>query len=271
MSTPSSASLVILTPSRGSGQPARIAVRRRGALLALCTTFLAPSLTNAAPVTHVVTGDRVELGEIVPEVPELMRAIDICSSPSVGGSRLLERQVIERQVRAAGFELEGLAIPTSVRIARPGHKYTPAELNELLKAPVTQVLPAGATLLKLETTASLHLEGGAKPSPVILPKLPRRTGTVRIAFSVEFHSASGSPVRLPVTAILQLSAQVAQSGVLRGAKVALTIERGSARISADATTLSDGDVGDELRFRVMSTGKVLRGILLSPTSASVRD
>jgi hypothetical protein len=271
MSIPSSASLVILPPSRRSGQPARNAFRGSGALLALTASFLAPSWAHAEPVTRIVNGDRVELGEVVPEAPELMRAIDICSSPSVGGSRLLERQVIERQVRAAGFELEGLTLPTSVRIARPGHRYTPGELNELLRAPVTQVLPAGATLLKLESTASLNLEEGVKPSPVILPKLPRRTGTVRIAFSVEFHSASGSPIRLPVTAILQLSAQVAQSAVLRGAKVALTIERGSARISADATTLSDGDVGDELRFRVMSTGKVLRGILLSPTSASVRD
>lgn len=254
-------------PTRAS----RLSTNGVSALLAFATCLLSPILAGASPDTRIVSGDRVELGEIVPGAPQLMHAVDICASPSIGSSRLLERQVIERQVRAAGFELDGLEVPTSVRITRPGHKYSPAELSALLKDPVAQALPAGATLLKVESTASLVLEEESKPGPVILPRLPRRTGAVRIAFTVEFLGAGGTPIRLPVTATLQLSAEAARSAVPRGAKVALTIERGAARISADATTLSDGEIGDELRFRVMSTGKVLRGVLLSPTSASVRE
>jgi Chaperone for flagella basal body P-ring formation len=241
----------------------------RLSLLALAS-LSATSLAFAAPETRTVTGNRVELGEVLPHAPESMHAIDICPSPQVGTSRLLDRALITRQVQAAGFDLSGLDIPTSVRVERTGHKYTPTELGELLQGPVSQALPAGVTLVQVQPTVSVTLEPGAKPGTINLPKLPRRLGSVRVAFAVEFHGQD-APVRVPVTAIVEISDHAARSSVVRGARVQLAIQRGSARIAADATALSDGDVGDELRFRVSSTGKVLRGVLVSPTLAKVSE
>lgn len=231
--------------------------------------FSAPAY--ATPTERTVSGPRVELGELLPDAPEFMHAIDICDSPAVGASRLLERSVITRQVRAAGFDLGDLNIPTAIRIIRPGRRYTSTDLSALLQAPVTRALPSGVTLLRVDTSASLNLEENVAPGPISLPKLPRRTGAVRVAFTVEFPVSGDVPVRVPVTATVQIASNAARSAVTRGSKVSLTIQRGPARIAADALTLSDGDIGDELRFRVASTGKVLRGVLVSPTTAIVRD
>lgn len=242
---------------------------RYSALLAL--TFMAsaaPAL--AAPETRTVTGNRVELGEILPHAPEAMHAIDICPSPQVGTSRLLDRALIERQVSSAGFDLGDLDVPSAVRVERAGRKYTPVELGELLNEPVSRALPPGVALVSVQPSVTVTLEHDAKPGAINLPKLPRRLGSVRVAFTVEFHGEE-APIRVPVTAIVQVSAHAATSAVARGARVQLTIQRGSARITADATALGEGNVGDQLRFRVSSTGKVLRGILISPTMAKVSD
>lgn len=238
--------------------------------LTAVAALLAARPAAAAPETRTVTGSRVELGEVLPAAPEVMHAIDICPSPQAGTSRLLDRALIARQVRAAGFDPSVLAIPTSVRVERSGHKYTQAELGQLLHEPVSRALPSGVTLVQVQSTVAITLEEGAQPGAIHLPKLPQRLGSVRVAFTVEFHGED-TPVRVPVTAVVQISGRAAQSTVARGARVQLTIQRGSARIAADATALSDGNVGDELRFRVSSTGKVLRGVLVSPTSAKVSD
>lgn len=245
--------------------------KRAAILLTLAATCSFGPAAHAEPVVRQVNGPRVELGELLPDAPVLMRAIDICASPAVGGSRLLDRQSIERQVRAAGFDLEDLALPAAVRVSRTGRKFTPAEVSALLEGPIKSVLPAGAMLLQVQSSAALSLEEGTRPAPITLPKLPRRTGSVKVAFTVEFLGQGEAPVRIPVTATLQLDSRAVRSAIERGAKVDLVIVRGAARITAAATSLAEGDVGDELQFRVTSTGRVLRGVLVSPTSATVRD
>lgn len=234
------------------------------------TAWLCASTAGAAPQTVAVAGARVELGEILPNAPVTMRAIDICATPKVGTSRLLERQIIERQIQAAGFEVAGLSLPPSVRLERAGHKYTPAELGALLEKPVSQALPAGVSLLQVEATVAITLEEGALPGPITLPKLPDRIGSVRVAFSVEFMGED-TPIRVPVSAVVQISEHAARATMPRGSRVQLAITRGSARITADATALGDGNIGEELRFRVNSTGKVLRGVVVSATLAKVSD
>lgn len=241
--------------------------RATSVVLAAC---LAATSTFAGPETRPVKGNRVELGEVLPNAPESMHAIDICQAPPVGTSRLIDRALIQRQVKAAGFDVSELVVPTSVRVERAGRKYTPTELGELLRGPVASALPAGTTLVQVESSVAVTLEEGAKPGAIHLPKIPHRLGSVRIAFAVEFHG-DDAPLRVPVTAIVQMSEHAAKAAVSRGARVQLAILRGSARIAAEATALSDGDVGDELRFRVNSTGKVLRGVVVSPTLATVRD
>lgn len=235
----------------------------------LATLSVAPTV-SAWPESRIVTGPRVELGELLPEAPEVMRAIDICPTPRVGTSRLIEKQVIERQVRAAGFDLDGLKLPASIRVERDGRRFAANELGQMLEEPVRRALPPGVTLIQVEATVSMVLEVGATPAPISLPKLPRRVGAVRVAFSAEFP-ADGAPIRVPFTAVVQISEQATRTAMTRGQRVQLAIVRGPARITADAIALSDGNVGEELQFRVTSTGKVLRGLLVSATRATVKD
>src|SRR5690606_34362467 len=128
--------------------------RLRTTWFVLAACFVASS-AFAAPETRPVKGNRVELGEVLPNAPESMHAIDICPSPSVGTSRLIDRALIERQVKAAGFDVSELVVPTSVRVERTGRKYTPTELGDLLRGPVASALPAGVTLVQVESSVAV--------------------------------------------------------------------------------------------------------------------
>jgi flagella basal body P-ring formation protein FlgA len=130
-------------------------------------------------------------------------------------------------------------------------------------------LPTGVTLIQLAPAVALTLDETATPGPIVLPKLPKRVGTVKVTFSVEFATDDGTARRLPITAILNMNVQAATSTVSRGSMVQLSIQSGSATVAADGTSLSDGNIGDKLRFRVNRTGKVLWAVLTSPTNARV--
>jgi hypothetical protein len=229
----------------------------------------APSHAQSEPPSRVVSGTRIELHELVPTVPELFRQIDIAPCPAIGASQLIDRDTIVRQVKAAGFDSRELSIPAVIRAERPGRKFTEAELSTLLGDAVTEALPAGVTLIQLAPAVALTLDETAVPGPVVLPKLPKRVGTVKVTFSVEFTTSDGMGRRLPITAIVNINAEAATSTVARGSAVQLTIQSGSATVAADGTSLSEGNVGEKLRFRVNRTGKVLWAVLTSPTRARV--
>lgn len=240
------------------------------ACLALCAVIVTTSgSAKAEPVSRVVVGPRIELHELVPEVPDIFRDIDIAPSPPLGSSQLIDRATIVRQIKAAGFDPKALTIPAVVRALRPGRRFTEAELSALLGDAVTEALPQGVTLIQLEPAVPLTLDETAKPGPIVLPKLPKRVGTVKIAFSVEFSTNDGVARRLPITAIVNMNAEAAASTITRGSPVQLSIQSGAATVAADGTSLTDGSIGDKLRFRVNRTGKVLWAVLISPTKARV--
>ena len=54
---------------------------------------------------------------------------------------------------------------------------------------------------------------------------------------------------------------------VRGSVVQLGIAKSTAKISALAEALSDGDVGDTIQFRVQSTRRVVQGIIESQHKA----
>lgn len=224
---------------------------------------------HAQPPPRVVAGPRIELHELVPQVPELLREIDIAPSPALGASQLIDRAMVVRQIKAAGFDARNLDIPAVVRAERRGRKFTEAELSALLGDAVTQALPPGVTLIQLAPAVALTLDEDATPGPVVLPKLPKRIGTVKVAFSVEFSTSEGAARRLPVTAIVNMNAEAATSAVPRGTQVQLSIQSGSATVAADGTSLTDGNIGDKLRFRVNRTGRVLWAVLTSTSKARV--
>ncbi len=235
---------------------------------AVAQAVRAPS-AHAQPIARIVSGPRIELHELVPTVPELLREIDIAPSPALGASQLIDRETIVRQVKAAGFDTLGIAIPAVVRAERPGRKFTEAELSALLGDAVSQTLPAGVTLIQLAPAVAMTLDETATPGPIVLPKLPKRVGTVKVTFSVEFASSDGVSRRLPVSAVLNMNSEAATSTVARGSLVQLAIQTGAATVAADGTSLTDGNIGDKLRFRVNRTGKVLWAVLTSPTKARV--
>lgn len=245
--------------------------RVRPFLAGLLFSLVLPAVAVSSPILEQrVAGARMELGELVPSAPNVMHGIDIGPAPSPGGSRLVSRDTIIRQVRAAGFDPSTLALEPSLRARRAGKKYTSKDLEQLITAPIELALPNGVTLVALKVSSSMTLEQ-VKVGPVRLPKLPKRTGVVKVAFSVEFLDGSASSKRLPVTAVVSQTEAAIQSTVSRGQKIQLTIQHGSVRISADSIALSAGDIGDEMRFRVLRTGKVLLGKLTSPSDALVRE
>lgn len=245
-------------------------IRARVALVSLAL-LLTSSLAASAPVEErEVTGARIELGELVPSAPDIMRSIDVGPAPAPGSSRLFSRDTIVRQVSAAGFDASSLELRSSVRARRRGTTHSAESLQQLLTAPVEAALPSGVTLLNLTVSSSLTLEE-FEIATINIPKLPKRAGALRIALAIEFKNGNAPGVRLPVTAVVSQTEEALRSTVSRGQRIQLVIQHGAVRIAADSVALADGDVGDELRFRVLRTGKILLGKVASSTSAVVQE
>lgn len=256
-------------------EPIKARMQRRGLpglrrlkSLAVGGLLLVATSVHATPL-RVVAGARIELGEVLPDAPEDLRGVDLGRSPPPGTATTLTGNQVRSQLRAAGFNPAELKIPSLIRIRAEGEKLSKEQLASLAGPAVQKALPAGVTLVKLQASAALTLSPETKVGRVLLPKLPKRVGTLRTTLSVELLLEHEVTHRLPLIAIVNLSERAARHDAEKGSMIKLLVRRHSATVSATGSPLMNMDVGQVGQFRVMKTGRILKARLTSPTEAEV--
>jgi hypothetical protein len=239
------------------------------AFIASAAALLAAAAPAHADGALVVSGARVELGELCPTAPEAVRGLDVGPAPPPGGSALLDRERVLSQLRAAGVEAKTLALPKLLRVVGASKRWTPPEVTAMVRGAVEAAMPRGVTLAHLETRIPLVAAPDAVVGHAEVPKPPKHAGVFRTSIVVPIIADGAVVTRVTVSATLEVSEGAARPDVARGARVTLVIDRRGARIGAAGIALADGDVGDVGEFRVDKTGRIVKARLDATDLASV--
>jgi hypothetical protein len=229
-------------------------------------TVLAAALTTVAGLagadgTLLVTGSRVELGELSPNAPEALRGLDVGPAPPPGGTALLDRDSVLSQIRSAGADPKTISLPKLLRVVGASRRWTPPEVTAFVRDAVEAALPRGVTLSHLEAKMPLVAAPDAAVGHAEVPKTPKHAGPFRTAIIVPIVVGGQVAARVTLMATLEISDAAARPDVVRGSRVTLVIDRRSARIGAAGIALADADIGDVGEFRVDKTGRVVRARL----------
>ena len=222
-----------------------------------------------AQAERTIETTRILLGDIVDVSSQAASELDLGPAPPPGGSRMVTKDEILRELRAAGQNASGLKLPATVRVTSAARRLTPEQLEALLRPELERSVPASAELKALSVRRGAVLSPRAEIGRVEYPKLPKREGTFKSTAMAELTVDGEVVMRVPVSVTLELKPEAARSALERGAQVHLVIERGAARVSAVGIALTAADVGDVVQFRVQNTQKVLRARVESRTLARV--
>ena len=241
--------------------------RFAAALLSLALASSGATARAEGPLT--VSGSRVELSELCPNVADAIRNVDLGPAPPPGGTTLLDRDRVVAALAAAGVEVKSVRLPKLLRVVGASKRWTPLELTAFMRAAVEGALPTGVTLAHLEAKLPLVAAPDAVPGHAEIPRLPKKAGVFRTTAVVPVIADGAVATRVTLNATLEISDAAAKPDVARGGRVTLVIDRRSARVGAAGIALNDIDVGDVTEFRVDKTGRIVKARLDAPDLASV--
>jgi Chaperone for flagella basal body P-ring formation len=233
-------------------------------LALLCGTSLA-----SAEESRIVRGSRLHLSDLIASLPAEVPDLELGASPPPGSSRLVSKGEIESAALRRGVSVKSLKLPSSVRVVSAAKRWSADELVNAALPTLTSALPSGVSVKRARTSAKAVTVPDASVSAVRLPKLPRREGEHMTTGTIELSSDGEIVARIPLSLTLDIGAAAAIAAITKGARVQLMIESGPARITATAVALADGEIGDTLQFRVITTQKILYGKVMEPTLARV--
>jgi hypothetical protein len=236
---------------------------------ALAGALLALPCVAAAEATRTLDSTRIHLGDLLSVTDTELAAVDLGPAPPPGSSRLISREDVARELQAQGLEQKKLSFPSVIRVVSASRRFSPSEVSALLLPEVNAALPPGVTLQQLKVSRGLVTSPRVRVGQIKLPKLARRSGNVEVTLVADLLNDSEVVTRLAVGLTLNVSEQAVAPLIDKGARVDLVILSGSARISASATALEAGSLGEILSFKVSTTQRVLRGRLESRTQAVV--
>lgn len=264
-------------PSTSRAWRSSVAERRHSshgvavAIALLCGSSAALAGTRDGALDVELDSRRVLVQHVVPECRGARCRVDLGASPPVGASRRIERNVVERAIGRAGYRHAGLKIPAASRVSLRAQTWSAPEWAEWVTPRIRKSLPAGVTLARVTAKAPLRLPRSAALGAVTLPRLPRRAGSWNTAATIEVLHDGATIRRVPTLVRVVISAAAARADVPRGQGVTLVIRRHSATISTRGLALKDADVGEVVPFRVLRTGRVVRGRVESKSLAEVLD
>jgi hypothetical protein len=235
----------------------------------LCSTF--GIAAARAEQVRVIDAERMLLKDVALSVPESLASFDLGPAPPPGSSRLVSRVEVERSLRGAGQSLDGVTLSASLRVVAASRSYDREQLIRWLAPAVTEKLPLGVSLRSLSPASRLVTSPSASVGGVLLPKLPKRPGTVRTTAIVELCREGAIVGRLSVGLVLDVSEQAARPAVERGATVQLIIAAGGVEVATPGIAMQASELGELGSFRVVKTNKVLLARLESPHAARVES
>jgi len=229
---------------------------------------LAPSAAAAPPQEVTVTGSRVRVGDVAPNVDAAVAAIDIGPSPSPGASRLVTKNDIEAALTAKVIPVPA-ALPDAVRVVRKAQHLSPAELDGLVRGALNdKPLGHGVTLAAVRMAHPVDVADGWAHIDVDVPHAPKRQGSFTTTAIASFYTAEGEAIaRVPVPMELAVSAEGALYDTPRGAAVTLVIRRSYIEVRTTGMTTADADLGDAVPVQLRPSGRVLRARLTAKDEA----
>ena len=237
--------------------------------LYLALAFIALPGTALAEPVRVIDGSRIHLSDLTDVQGDELAQVDLGPAPPPGGSRVFAREDLRRELRAQGVDTARLKLPEMVRVQSASRRFSPAEIDALVRARVSSALPSGVSLTELKISKGIVASPRIVVGEVRVPKLVRRSGPATLTAIVELVHDGEVSSRLPVTLLVSVSERAAAPLVDKGARVDLVIARGSARISASGIALEAAEAGEIVSFKVSTTQKVLRARVESSTRALV--
>ena len=219
--------------------------------------------------TVEVSSKRITLGDLLPAVGGALADIDVGHAPAPGGSRIIHRREIERELERQKVQGVG-AIPATVRVLRKVNFLDREKLRALTKKALLGAgLPRGVMLRSLRPPARARVPAGYDAVAVKLPKPPRRQGNWATTALVSFEQEGKVLARVVVPVDLVLDETAAQPDVAKGTPLTLLVRRGLIEIRVKVVAGANADVGDIFPVQMRPSGRVLRAKLTSRQIAEV--
>ena len=235
-----------------------------------------------------ITGTRVLLSDLLPaSAPESLRArarqISMGAAPQLGNTRILERNAVERQVNASEGVLEEVSVPERIALTRDSRPITLTEVFDAVRMALKRSgMPGAATLHPGDVLFESQVFVGLGDSGLQVKRMEFDRGLRRARFLLW---PSRSPKVLPFFVTAQLAGEfplapvrpsmefsrLAQNSatpaakrpatpeilVALGERATLTLHSNALRIFVDVVSLERGTLGQQIRVRMMDTGKIL--------------
>lgn len=240
----------------------------RFTLLLLALTMCVSPAVRAEPEL-MIDSPRVHLSDVSRDFDGEIAALDLGPAPPPGNTRTLPRSEVEEQLRAAGEDTKKLHMPRNLVIRSAARRWSSDEVKAMLEPTLSAALPHGIQLRQLKYSRPLVSSPRISVGEVHFPKFPKREGETTITATIELRQDDVVVLRLPVTVIVDISADATRPLLSKGSRVSVVIEHGGARVSAVALSMSDAELGDIALFRVASTQRVLHARVESADTARV--
>ena len=222
----------------------------------------------AEPIRQVtVTGTRVHLGELMPDLGAEASTVDLGPAPAAGASRLFMRSDIVAALGAKQVPVSG-SVPDAVRVVRKSRRLEPAELEGIVRAAVSaKDLARGVTLAKVRAGRPVDVADGWSRVEVDIPKAPKKEGTFATIAIASLFVGDEVIARVPVPLDLAVSREGATFDAPRGVALTLVVQRTLVEVRAAGMAAADADVGDVLPVQLRDSGRVVRARLTSRDEA----
>lgn len=235
-------------------------------VLALALLFGLPAHARAMRTVEV-SGSRLMLGHILPDIGDELATIELGSTPSPGGSRVVRQaEITDELERQHVFGVAG--IPKTVRVVRKMAHLNREDVRKITTEAISpDVLPKGVTIRRIKPPRQARVAAGYDEVTASIPKPPRRQGNWSTTALLHFSEQGRVIARVAVPVDLSISEAGAQPDVSKGSAITLIVRHGLIEIRAKGVAAASADIGDTLNVEIRPSGKIVRAKLLDSRRA----
>ena len=217
-----------------------------------------PARAKASRTPEVVIAHaRLTVGDVLPTATTEQASIDLGPSPSLGGSRVLDRDEIA--LALTSHQVDAPAdIPQLVRVTRKADHLEGVTLDKIIRQALDARMPKGASLTAIRMTRPLDVPSGWTRVSAELPRPQRKVGPVSSATTLNFFEGDQPIAMASVPVELNLSDAALVPDVPRGSHLTLVIRRGLVEVSTAGSANVDGDIGDAVPILLKPSGRIVQ-------------
>ena len=224
--------------------------------IAVGTLALNTTIAGAAKIRKVrVNSERMSLGQLVPDVPPRIAALDLGRSPMPGRNKVVKREHIRKRLRQAMIPAKRIRIPHRIQVVRPSQTLTELELQRVVERQLPRLLPPGIHLKSMKVRGGVRLARG--PIKVGFGSQRLKEGRQTVTATIKAGSSAPKPI-LVTLEVLQKQNRGALF-VERGEPVVVLVKVKGVTIRAKALAQQNGRQGEIVAVLPLDGRKMIRG------------